>query len=168
MKIIFGKLNILLGASLSIITGLCSSLASGASGDMTFKGTLIDSPACTINQGVDSYVDFGKDILTTKVDGINYMKEANYGIDCISSVNNSLRMRLEGRGTDFDPKAVLTDNNNIGVAMYVGGARTGVNEWFNFTYPSKPVIKLVPVKRPNIVLKGGKFSGYVQFKVDYQ
>lgn len=138
-----------------------------APGDMTFTGTLIDAPACTINQGVDPYVDFGKDILTTKVDGVNYAKEANYTIECNNIVNNSLRMQLYGLATDFDTKAIKTTNVDIGIAVYIGKIRTGVNEWFNFTYPTKPVIKLIPVKRPNIILKGGSFSGYVEFKVDY-
>jgi hypothetical protein len=150
-----------------IVTGGHSFVTLAAAGDMTFTGTLIDAPACTINQGVDPYVDFGKDILTTKVDGVNYAKEANYTIDCTNNVNNSLRMQLYGLATDFDTKAIKTTNVDIGIALYIGNIRTGVNEWFNFTYPTKPVIKLIPIKRPNIILKGGTFSGYVEFKVDY-
>lgn len=168
MKILSVKLKSIFWLSPLIVTGLYSATTQAAPGDMTFTGTLIDAPACTINQGVDPYVDFGKDIMTTKVDGKNYMKEANYTIACTSNVNNSLRMRLDGLGTDFDSKAIKTTNSDIAVALYIGDTKTGVNEWFNFTYPVKPVIKLVPVKRPNIILKGGTFSGYVQFKVDYQ
>lgn len=147
---------------------LYSALSHAAPGDMTFKGTLIDQPACTISQGTDPYVNFGKDILTTKIDGVNYKKEANYTIACSNNVNNSLRMRLEGQGSSFDSKAVLTSNKDVGVAIYIGSTRVGVNEWFNFTYPTKPVINLVPVKKTNVILKGGSFSGAVQFKVDYQ
>lgn len=150
-----------------ILSGGYNLATYAAPGDMNFTGTLIDAPACSINQGVDPYVDFGKDILTTKVDGVNYAKEANYTIECTNNVNNSLRMQLYGLATDFDSKAVKTKNVDIGIAIYIGNVRTGVNEWFNFTYPTKPVIKLIPVKRPSIILKGGTFSGYVEFKVDY-
>lgn len=132
------------------------------------KGKLVSPLACTVNSGKDSSVSFGDEVITTRIDGVNYKQKASYSIECKGNVNNLIKIQFAGLGTDFDSKAVLTDNKDVGVVIYNGTTKIGVNDWISITYPGIPEINLAPVKRPNFDLKGGTFSGYVRLNVEYQ
>lgn len=135
---------------------------------MNFSGTLIDPLSCVVNGSKSMEANFGDMVMTDKVDGKNYMQKVQYSIVCTGNANNALKMQLSGLGTDFDPKAIKTTNVNLGIAIYNGTTRVAVNDYFNFTYPNLPDLKMVPVKRPGVTLEESGISGYVQMKLDYQ
>lgn len=168
MKRSFVRLFIML-YPLTLMTLCCQNVQAAVEGQrVELKGRLVSPLACTVNQGADSSVSFGNAVITKRIDGVNYKQKANYTIECKGNVNNLIKMQLAGSGTDFDSKAVSTTNKDVGVALYNGKSRIGVNDWISITYPGIPEINLVPVKRPDTTLKGGSFSGYVRLNLEYQ
>lgn len=139
-----------------------------AEGEMKFSGTLISQPSCILKGESDLYADFGNMVLSNKVDGVNYMVTIDYGMTCTGNPNNTLKIQLFGLATDFDAKALKTTNPNLGIAIYNGNTRIGVNDWINFTYPTLPVLKMVPIKRPDTKLEASSIGGNVVFYLDYQ
>lgn len=135
---------------------------------MNFFGTLIDPLSCVINGSKSMTADFGNMVMTDKVDGVNYMQKIKYEVNCTGNAHNAFKMQLYGAATDFDPMAIRTTNKNLGVAIYDGTKKIGVQDWFTFTYPTLPDLKMVPVKRAGVTLESGEISGYVTMYIDYQ
>lgn len=66
------------------LLALCSmGLGSNAMANLTFDGTLVEPPPCTINSGGLIETDF-MDVGISKVDGINYRRPVSYTITCSS------------------------------------------------------------------------------------
>lgn len=135
----------------------------------TFHGTLIEPPPCTINNGKDIDVDFGTDLLTTRVDGINYEKMVPYTIECnVDAKSNLLKLQLTGTGAGFDSTVLATQKMDLAVELRNSGTKMPLNTWVNFVYPTTLVLTAVPVKRANSELTGGAFNATGTMQVDYQ
>lgn len=154
--------------SASICPLLLLSDYAAANTNVTVRVTVLAPLSCVINGNKPIMVDFGNAVQTGKVNGSNYMQTVNYDMTCESTKTNTLKMKINAQAASFDGKAVLTSNGNLGIALYNGNTRLGVNEWFNFTWPNKPVLKAVPVKNAGATLKSGAFSGAAVMMVDYQ
>lgn len=157
--------------SVTCITGiflLLTSHFSYAVTNVTVKVTVIAPLYCEINGNKPIVVDFGNSVETGKVNGTNYLKEVIYDISCKNNTTNALKMKISGLTASFDNKALKTNKPNLGIALYNGTTRVGINEGFNFTWPNKPQLKAVPVKNTSATLQGGSFSGAATMTVDYQ
>lgn len=133
-----------------------------------FEGKMIEPATCQFNAGVATEVSFGSEIISRKIDGVNYVQEFTVYAVCEGNVTNNLRMRFFGGSPGFDTKVVGLTKNDIGVAIYNGSTQIGVNEWFNFTAPQTFKFKAILVKNPDTVISGGSFSGYVNMLADYR
>ncbi|CAI1115144.1 Minor fimbrial protein prsF precursor [Serratia proteamaculans] len=137
--------------------------------NMQFFGTLIEPPPCVINGDQPIEINFGDDVMTTRVDGSAYKKmPVSYTLTCSSPATNALRMQIEGTAAAFSSQQLGTDKTNLGIALLNNGAALGVNRWFNFTYPAKPVLEAVPAKNPAGALTGGAFNATATMKIDYR
>ncbi|WP_419246386.1 fimbrial protein [Serratia sp. NFX21] len=133
---------------------------------ITVKVT-ITAPPCEINNNKLIEVDFGNDVLTTRVDG-NYKKRpVDYSVQCKGGSSNSVRMLIEGDGAVFDGDVLLTNKTDFGIEIRSNGNRMPIKRWLNFTYPNWPTLEAVPVKRPGATLTGGPFSAGATMKVEY-
>lgn len=141
---------------------------SSAVTNVTVKVTVVAKPVCVVNGDKAIQVDFGNSIQTDKVDGSNYNKEISYDISCEKYTSNAVKMKIDSLTTDFDTNSVKLNKPNLGIALYNGSSRIDLNKWFNFTWPNKPVLKAVPVRRPNAPLQAGAFNGSATITVEYQ
>ncbi|VEA61122.1 Minor fimbrial protein prsF precursor [Serratia plymuthica] len=135
---------------------------------VTIKVTVVAPPPCTINGEQVIDVDFGSELLTTQIDGSNYLKTVDYSLECQSGTSNAMKLQIQGTPTAFDSSALQTNMADLGIALKVNGSALTVNDWVNFTYPNKPVLQAVPVKRAGSTLNGGDFSAGATLMVDYQ
>ena len=71
--------------ALLLICGVCGGVQ--ASPDITFHGTLVSPPACTINEGQTIELEF-RDVLIDSIDGNYARQEVPYTIKCDSDVRN--------------------------------------------------------------------------------
>ena len=135
---------------------------------LTIRAVIIAPPPCVINGGSTLDVPFGNDLLTSRVDGINYRRGVPYTVTCNSPFSNALTLELKGTGAAFDHRVLMTRKTDLGVKLFVNGADWPLNTAVNFTYPNFPVVQAVPVKRAGSVLTGGAFDAAATLVVDYQ
>ncbi|CAI1920265.1 fimbrial protein [Serratia proteamaculans] len=141
---------------------------SHAATTLNITGTLITSPSCVINGNKVIEVNFGNNLVTTRVDGSHYMKTLDYQVTCRNITTNALQMQFRGVATGFNPNALQTGQADLGIALSVNGQPLAINSWLKFTYPNKPLLQAVPVKRPDGVLKPGDFRAAATLIVAYQ
>lgn len=139
-----------------------------ADADITFQGTLIEAPPCIVNNGQKVIVNFGNEVMTTRVDGNNYKQPVAFSLDCSDALSTKQRIRISGTLSEFDTAALSTSQSGLAIALYNGTERYKPGEWINFTDPALPNLQAVPVKEGSIDLPGGIFSALASLIVDYQ
>ncbi len=135
---------------------------------LTIRAVIIAPPPCVINGGSTLDVPFGNDLLTSRVDGVNYRRAVPYTVVCETPANNALTLQLRGTGAAFDSRVLSTRKPDLGVKLFVNGADWPLNTVVNFTHPNFPVVQAVPVKRAGSKLTGGAFDATATLLVDYQ
>lgn len=142
-------------------------LAKTATATVTVKVTVV-APPCEINHNNLIEVDFGNDVMTTRVDGEYKKKPIVYSVQCQGGGSNAVRMLIEGNGAAFDGDVLGTAKTDFGIALLNSGNRMPINTWLDFTYPDLPQLEAVPVKRIGASLTGGPFSAGATMKVEYR
>ena len=159
-----GPRAILIGAGLLWV----ASQGVQADTNLIIRAVIIAPPPCIINGASTLNVPFGNDLLTSRVDGVNYRRNVPYTGTCDAPFSNAMRLELRGTGASFDARVLSTRNPNLGVKLFINGADWPLNAAVNFTYPNFPVVQAVPVKRAGSVLLGGAFDAAATLVVDYQ
>ncbi|MEB6534945.1 fimbrial protein [Pantoea stewartii] len=135
-----------------------------------FSGTLLDSPPCVINDGGNIIVDFGDELMTTRIDSEHYRKKIEFTLDCSSATNSKQRVRISGdtSASGFNGEVLATPKAGLGIAIYHDNVRYSPGEWIDFNAPSLPTFYAVPQKQDNIKLTGGEFHVTASLVIDYQ
>lgn len=133
---------------------------------VTIKITVVELP-CVINDDRPIAVEFG-DVMTTRVDGDNYKMPVNYTLSCPGTPSNAMKLQVKGTGAAFDATVLQTNQTGLGIELRQGSGKLAVNSWLNFTYPNKPELWAVPVKKAGTTLTGGEFSAGATMALDYQ
>ena len=138
--------------------------------DVTFHGTLIEAPPCVINGGEPVVVDFGNEVMTTRIDGTQYKQRIPVDLDCSEALSSKQKLRITGSPAAFDALAIAGGNaqTGFGIALFEGGKRYTPGDWLNFENPVLPVLYAAPVKQDGVTLAGGAFSILASLVVDYQ
>ncbi|EPZ8126183.1 fimbrial protein [Yersinia enterocolitica] len=154
-----------------LVTPMLFSGAVLAAGEMTFKGKLIEPPNCTINSGKTIEVDFGNEVMTSRVDGKLYSKPIEHNLKCTNPELSAMKIQIKGTGAAFDSKSLKTTNENLAIEISADGKKLGANEWLDFDYKSEtsvPKLTAVPVKNKDKPLTGGDFSAAATMMFDYK
>jgi type 1 fimbria pilin len=156
-----------------LLTGMLSfsgvALAEGDV-DMTFHGTLIEPPPCTLNDGNLVDVDFGESVGINKVDGVNYRQMMNYQITCENAGSGSwaLTLSLSANATGFDKEALMTSKDNLGIRIYQNDAPFTPGSTLDIDLGNPPRLEAVPVKNEGSTLTEGAFEAWATLRADYQ
>lgn len=143
--------------------------SAGNKAEVTFHGTLVEAQPCVINDGNPVVVDFGNEVMTTRIDGNEYRKRISFTLDCSGSVPGMQQLRISGGPlTGFDPLALSGGQSGFGVALYNGSQRYAPGTWLPLTDPDIPELYAVPVKQNGVALAGGAFSILASLVVAYQ
>lgn len=140
-----------------------------AAENMKFYGTLVEPPACTINNGGNVDVDFGNRVGVKKVDGVNYLQPMNYQITCDPNAN-AWRMTLEiaGKAATYDNAGVVTNVTDLAIQIRQNGTPFELNKPIAVNLTNPPKLEAVPVQRPGATLKEGAFEATATLKAVYQ
>lgn len=138
--------------------------------DMTFRGTLIEPPPCTINDGNQVDVDFGERVGINKVNGVNYRQTLNYQIVCENSGDRSwaLTLSLSGAQAGFDNEALQSSKENLGIRVYQNDRPFTPGSSLAIDLSSPPRLEAVPVKNAGSTLTEGAFDAWATLRADYQ
>lgn len=151
-----------------VLTSLLSALLPlvSVATTVTVKVTVVAVP-CTINDDRAIEVEFG-DVMTTRIDGNNYLVPVNYSLSCPEILSNAMKLRVWGSGAAFDGTVLQTDKAGLGIELRQVNGKLAVNHWLNFIYPAKPELWAVPVRQGGLVLSGGEFTASATLQADYQ
>ena len=139
-----------------------------ASANLSFIGTLVEPPLCTINNGNTLTIDF-KEVGVNKVDGVNYRLPMNYTITCAgSTLPWEMILSVKGTATSFESSAVQTSVTDLGVQLLQNGQPFKLNTPIVINPASPPALEAVPVKRPGTTLKSGGFNAAATLLAEYQ
>lgn len=142
-------------------------MTGAASSTVTVQVTVLVPPPCVINDDRPIEVDFGE-VVTTRVDGVNYRRPVGYTLSCKGAVSNDIKLQIQGTGASFDNRVLQTRKTGLGIELQQGDKKLPVNRWLNFTYPNVPALWAVPVKQSGATLKGGEFTASAILQVAYQ
>lgn len=135
---------------------------------MTLHGTLIEAPACSINDGNRVDVNFGERLGINKVDGVNYRQKLNYQITCEPNTNGwFLILSLSGNVATFDRDALQTDRADLAVRIYQGDKPLTPNTALAIDLAHPPLLEAVPVKRAGATLSEGTFEAWATLRAEY-
>ena len=135
---------------------------------LTIRGVIVAPPSCVINGGSTLNVSFGNDLMTTRIDGVNYKRGVPYTVTCTGHSSNGMTLKLQGTGASFDGTSLSTNNTDLGIRLFMDGNVWPLNSLQNFTYPTLPTMEAVPVKKPGSTLKAGTFSASATLVVAQQ
>lgn len=163
IKPFMARLAIACGAAL---LPLCEGVMAQVS--VSIRGVILAPPPCVINAGSTLNVPFGDDLMTTRIDGVNYRRGVPYTLTCGPQPSNNMKITLQGSGAGFGSAYLGTSKSDLGIKLLLNGAAWPLNNAVNFTYPTLPVIEAVPVKNPGSTLTGGAFSASATLVVALQ
>ncbi|HID9557735.1 fimbrial protein [Serratia ureilytica] len=153
------------------LTGAFCLLAAGvaqAATTVSVKVTVLAPLPCKLNDDQPIEVNFGDEVMTTRIDGENYLTPVNYKLTCDKPEKNDMRLLLAGTGAGFDDKVLQTSVDGLGIAFLNNGSRIALNSWQKFTLSDIPTLAAVPVKQANAALPTGEFTASATLRVDYQ
>lgn len=140
-----------------------------AADNMSFSGTLVEPPLCTINSGVQIDVDFGNRVGIGKIDGTRYLETINYQVTCAPDARTwELSLTVAGDATVFDSAAVQTDIPDLGIRILKNGQPLPLNQRVVVDPAALPTLQAVPVKAAAAVLTEGAFEAIATLRADYQ
>ncbi len=135
---------------------------------ITFHGTLISAPQCVINTNDMIDVDFGNDIITSQVDGVNYKKQIEYTLYCVSPAKQGLTLAISGTTASFNAGLLKTSKTDLGIRLFDGSTILLPGAQVKFNYGSEPLLYAVPVAQDNTTLTAGPFTGTATMVIAYQ
>lgn len=139
-----------------------------ADATVNFSGMLIEAPPCVVHNNNVITVNFGNEVMTTRIDGAQYRKLIDFDLDCSMAVSSSQKVRISGTQAGFDSTALAGGKTGLGIALYNGNTRLNVGSWVNFTDPNVPNLYAVPIKQSGVTLSGGPFRVLASLVVEYQ
>lgn len=147
---------------------LCAVMAHADTATINVTVTIVAPPPCVINGDNLIEVNFGNDVMTTRIDGSYKKMSVNYSVTCKGASSNAMKIQIQGTGAGFDSDVLKTNKGNLGIALLRNGNDQPINRWVKFTYPNLPKFEAVPVKKSGVKLNGGAFSAGATMMVEYQ
>ncbi|MBW1214090.1 fimbrial protein [Pantoea allii] len=137
---------------------------------VALHGVLLEAPPCIVNEGKTIIVDFGDEVITSRVNGQLYRQKIDFTLNCDSTIKTKQKLRISGNTASdgFDGTVILTEKKGLGIALYAGNRRYTPGEWLDFDTSSIPQLYAVPEKQNGITLTGGAFSALASLIVEYQ
>lgn len=158
--------------ALGMIMALHALQAPAAEGDtttVTVTGTLVDAPECTVNGNNAVLVDFGDNVVTRKIDGVNYEEEMKVTLSCNSYVKEDMLLTIRAATeAGFGTGLVGTDTKGLGIQLKAAGKPISTGVPISFIYPSVPRLSAVLVAQDNTTLTARPFTGTGTLVIQYQ
>lgn len=138
--------------------------------NITYSGTLLDAPPCTLNGGEPVEIDFGE-VGVNKVDGQNYAQTFTVIYECEGTTTDMV-LRYLGAATTFDKAAVQSSIPEFGIQLQ--HQRSGVITPFEVgstlaipSYQGSSQFIATPVKNAGAELQEGAFTAAATLQLEY-
>jgi type 1 fimbria pilin len=138
---------------------------------LTISGQILEPAPCTISgtgENGSISVDFGNEVMTTRIDGLQYRQSVQYDISCSGMWSKALMLRIVGTAAGFGSGYLQSSVADLALVITEGATPVPINSMLNFTYPGAPALFVTPVARPGATLKGQPFTATAIMQVFYQ
>jgi type 1 fimbria pilin len=156
---------------LSVISFLCFfnvvAQAGTSSATIALEVNVVAEP-CVINNGNAIAVEFGNNLLTSQIDGVQYAKTLEYTLDCSNAAKDAVKMKISGNAATFDKTILQASQPALGIKFLSNGDSMDLDNWLNFDRNNPPVLQAIPVKDSGGTLVAGEFTATATMTIDYQ
>lgn len=140
--------------------------------NLELKGTLVDPPACTINNGNTLSISFGDHIGIKKVASGIYLEDIPLDITCDeSSLSWQLQLSVNGAAAGFDADnatLVSAEQPALGVKLYQNGTPFELGTTLNVNISTLPKLEGLLVQQEGAELEEGTFTATATLRAVYQ
>lgn len=154
-----------------MVSESCYAAQVGDEIETTFQGQFLLYSPCTLNGDRVTDIDFG-DVGVDKVDGIRYIQNIPYSVDCHGAPDNMpLNLSISGNVQPWNPAALVTDADGLGIEIQSSGQPFSLNVPISTTVlgVSSFSFTAVPVKESlQKELSPQPFSAVATMTVEYQ
>lgn len=155
------------GCGLAVLVSFGSQVQAATTINVTV--TIVAPPPCIINNNKLIEVEFGDDVIATRIDGSYKKRPVVYSFECKNAPSNAMKIQIKGtQGTGFASHVLRTDRAGLGVALLRNSKPQPINTWVNFLSPNQPEFEAALVKQDGTTLRGGRFSAGATMMVEYQ
>jgi hypothetical protein len=133
--------------------------------NLLFTGNLLAPPTCTVSdKGGRIDVRFERNIAVNRIDGELYRQAIPYQIECpgagSAGITWHMRLTLKGAYAHFDPTALKSSVNDLGIKVLLGGTPLIPNQPrdIDVNASTPPVLEAVPVKLTGAALPSTDFT----------
>jgi len=109
-----------------------------ADADMTFHGTLLEAPPCEVNGNELIVVNFGDEVMTTRIDGTRYRERVLFTVDCSAATSYLQKVRISGTPAAFNSNLLAASQTGFGFAFYHDTTPMPPGSAVNFNAPTVP------------------------------
>ncbi|MGN8010270.1 fimbrial protein [Enterobacter sp. 22325] len=152
----------------AILFFITASSHCAADADISFHGRLVEYVPCIVNSGEEIIVDFGDDVMTSRIDdgspGGDYTMSFQVSNDC--PFNALIRYQIKGKTVSLDNKTLAGDREGLGFRFWQNDYLT-LNTWFTTT-TADPTIYVTPARVNGVAINGGQFSTVATLLAEYQ
>ncbi len=159
-----------------LMTLFCSASVQAADIDknevtINITGKLYYPPPCVVNTD-NITVPLG-DMITSKVDGAEYIKEIGVTITCTAAKKDSLKLSFTGdaaTGTGVPAGLLKTSYDRLGIRFKTGATTRvdlNINTDFSFTKTTVPKLWLVPIKIGTAELEPRDITATATLKIQH-
>lgn len=137
---------------------------------VNIRGTMLTTPDCTVNGNDNIDVDFGDDVVISRIDGSSYKKtQLIYSLVCTSLAKQGLKITINGTPASFDNALIATDKEGLGIQILLDGVvPIEPGSSISFVYGAAIALWAAPAMQAGANLTASKFSGAATLVFDYQ
>lgn len=125
-------------------------------------------PSCTVNNGEIIEVDFGDEIVSTKLNGANYKQSFTFSLQCTSATANTVYLAFEGEKWEPGINALKTSKENLHIEFYRGLNLIFLNEKIAVSKDEFHTFQVTPIKYGSVKVQPGPFSASATTVVYYE
>lgn len=154
---------------LLLLTMMTVSHSVCADADITFHGRLIEATPCVVNGGEMVTVDFGDDVMTTRIgEGLisdKYWASFTFTNDCPNGA--LVRYQIQGTPASSGNKILAGNRPGLGFTFW-NVDYIAINEWFTRDLGGHPFIYVIPARVNGATISGGAINTYATLLAEYQ
>lgn len=138
---------------------------------LSISGILVDTPDCVVNNQNPIEVDFGEDVVISRIDGLNYKKtRILYSLLCTSLAKQGLKVTITGEPAAFNAGLLATSKPALGIQLLDESTplTPGNSVAFNYNNGVTPELWAVLAVQNNTLPTAGSFDGSGTMVFEYQ
>lgn len=146
----------------------CRAAQVGDSKDAYFRGVMVETTPCAINDEKPITVMFGN-VGISKIDTGRYVQDLHYSLNCGGATSkDKVLLFIKATPTTWDTKAIVTSVSGLGAQVLKEGASLELNSYVSILDPSNPpTLQILLVKDPHVTLTDQPFSATGTLIIEY-